>query len=275
MVNKAAIEKELYTWFNGFERRDVTIDDAGRVSIEGDCVLRCGPEILPVTFLRVSGTCDFSNSYLKSLVGSPRFVGELYDCSDCEITTLNGAPRNVGSFNANKNNITSLQWMPNIIRHSVNVSETKISSLNGCPSNIPESFSCEATAIRSLDGAPETVGGVFYCGRNYLKNFIGGPKSVGTFHCGGSRGLESFIGLPETISNSLHLPYMPEVGVLDLVTVKNTTKIYLNCLYGSDEQQRANRVISIVSKYMGSGPKGMIACAAELIQSGFAGNAHR
>jgi hypothetical protein len=91
-------------------------------------------------------------------------VGESFDCSYNNLTSLEGSPSSVGgNFGCGFNNLTSLE---------------------GSPSSVGGSFYCGFNNLTSLEGAPKTVGGSFICGGNNLTSLEGAPKSVGLdFYC--------------------------------------------------------------------------------------------
>jgi hypothetical protein len=83
---------------------------------------------------------------LKSLEGSPKYVGGDFDCENCKLLT----------------------------------------TLKGAPKEVEMDFNCTCcTSLTSLKGAPEKVGGSVYCSYcNSLKTLEGAPKEVGRrFYC--------------------------------------------------------------------------------------------
>ena len=73
------------------------------------------------------GYIDCSNNNLTSLEGAPSTVGGGFYCQNNDLTSLEGAPSTVGNFYCSNNNLTS------------------------------------------LEGAPSTVGGGFHCSKNTKK----------------------------------------------------------------------------------------------------------
>ena len=71
-----------------------------------------------------------------------------FDCSNQQLTSLNGAPSEVnGDFRCLDNQLTSLE---------------------GAPSEVDGDFNCSRNELTSLKGAPSEVGGSFVCYRNQL-----------------------------------------------------------------------------------------------------------
>jgi hypothetical protein len=89
---------------------------------------------------------DLSSRGLKTLVGKniPDRVEGFFDCSDNNLTSLEGAPRYVRSgFTCSFNN--------------------KLTSLKGAPEYIGSDFLCFGNNLTSLEGLPEYIGGGVYC----------------------------------------------------------------------------------------------------------------
>ena len=92
---------------------------------------------IPFTFGVVSGDFDCSDNQLTSLEGAPNKIGEDFDCSDNQLTSLEGAPNKIGG-----------------------------------------GFYCGFNQLTSLEGAPNEVGGYFYCGFNPIKFTVEDVKNI-------------------------------------------------------------------------------------------------
>ena len=81
--------------------RNYTINDDGSIDVNGDVDLYYTQLTkLPLKFGFVSGYFDCSDNNLTTLEGGPRQVGGYFNCSENQLTTLEGGPREVGgSFN--------------------------------------------------------------------------------------------------------------------------------------------------------------------------------
>ena len=115
----------------------------GLVDIDGSFSCLTGAELkdlLGIQFGKVSG--DFNCSYNK-------------------LTTLEGAPQEVGgSFFCNNNQLTSLK---------------------GAPQKVEVDFWCYSNELTSLEGAPQEVGGNFKCHNKELTSLKGAPLEVGEY----------------------------------------------------------------------------------------------
>ena len=92
----------------------------------------------------IEGDVDLAKLFLKEL---PKWltgveVTGVFDCSNNLLTSLQGAPKSVGSFYCHSNKLTSLQ---------------------GAPESVGGDFFCAKNKLTSLQGAPEIIGGDFYC----------------------------------------------------------------------------------------------------------------
>jgi hypothetical protein len=73
---------------------------------------------------------------------------ESYDCSDCELTTLEGSPKKVnGDFNCQNNQLTTLE---------------------GSPEEVNGTFNCQNNSLRTLKGVTKEIGDDYYIGDNQL-----------------------------------------------------------------------------------------------------------
>jgi hypothetical protein len=130
--------------------------------IEGDVDLsKKGLTELPdLSKVTVKGNFNCSDNQLTSLTGAPREVGGDFWCYDNQLTTLQGAPQEVGGdFRCDNNKLTTLQ---------------------GAPQKVGEGFYCRSNELTSLTGAPRVVGGDFDCDKNdNLFSLLGLPQMSG------------------------------------------------------------------------------------------------
>jgi hypothetical protein len=126
-----------------------SINSEGLVDVNGNVYLKkwdLGK--IPIKFGRVSGYFNCSSSRLKSLEGSPRWVGDYFECVGNDLETLNGGPVEVGgNFHCHTN---------------------KLSTLEGSPIRVGGNFRCEFNKLWTFSGAPEFIGGEFFCHNNKI-----------------------------------------------------------------------------------------------------------
>ena len=117
----------------------------GLVDIDGDFICKNEglKDLKGVRFGVVTGGFDCSGNQLTSLEGAPQEVGGSFDCSNNKITSLGGAPQEV------------------------------VGDIFG------GRFDCSYNQLTSLEGAPQEVGGSFYCRYNKLTSLEGAPQKVG------------------------------------------------------------------------------------------------
>ena len=84
------------------------------VKVTGDVVLiGLGLTKIPINFTEVGGFFDCSDNQLTSLEGAPEKVGESFYCGNNKLKTLKGAPEEVGGdFSYGLNKLTSYEGKP-------------------------------------------------------------------------------------------------------------------------------------------------------------------
>ena len=139
-----------------------------------------------------------------------------FDCSDLGLTSLEGAPTEVGgSFYCSHNQLTSLKGAPQTISKFFKCSYNHLTSLKGAPQTVGESFYCYSNNLTSLEGAPQKVGGVFDCSNNQLPTLKGAPQKVGRdFYCYNNE-LTSLEGAPQILGGWLDCTGNPNLHSLD------------------------------------------------------------
>ena len=154
----------------------------------------------------VGGWFDCSNCPITSLEGAPEEVGMTFDCYKCtKLKSLKGAPETVGdNFNcSNCNKLKTLEGAPKKVEGDFDCRWcTKLKSLKGAPEYVGENFDCnECPKLESLQGAPEKVGGTFSCCTcPELESLEGAPEIVkGNFYCQGCPNLHSLDGIGKVV----------------------------------------------------------------------------
>jgi hypothetical protein len=89
-------------------------NDQGLIDVNGDVDFdNKGYKIIPVKFGTVSGDFYCYNNQLTSLKGAPDNVGSSFWCSNNQLTSLEVVPKNIGgSFWCSNNQLTSLEGAP-------------------------------------------------------------------------------------------------------------------------------------------------------------------
>ncbi len=115
---------------------------------------------LPLKFNKISGS--------ESSLNGPK---SYFDCSHNYLTSLEGAPKEVGDhFYCEYNRLTSLRWCPEKIGGSFWCHENQLTSLEGIPRIISGDFNCRNNKIWTFEGAPEHITGYFDCCGNPIFN---------------------------------------------------------------------------------------------------------
>jgi len=177
----------------------------------------------------VNGSFNCSNYGIKTLQGV-RFgrVSGNFSCSDNQLTSLEGAPQEVGdAFGCDGNQLTSLEGAPQKVGGIFSCTHNKLTSLEGAPQEVVDDFTCTHNKLTSLEGAPEEVGGSFICYINQLTSLEGAPQKVGrSLDCFNNQ-LTSLKGIPFVNRNiyldpnpiwKLIFPYWNHIGSMDTLS---------------------------------------------------------
>ena len=158
-----------------------------------------------INFGKVTGKFDCSELGLTSLKGAPTEVGGWVDCSSNYLTSLEGAPKEVGNdFYCFENQLTSLEGGPQKVGGVLDCQSNQLTSLKGAPQEVGWSFYCADNQLTSLEGAPKEIEGNFDCSENQLTSLEGAPQKVGwTFDCSENQ-LISLKGAPKEIKGSFY-----------------------------------------------------------------------
>ncbi len=115
-------------------------------------------------------------------------VSKDFYCNNNQLTSLDGAPQEVGgSFYCENNQLTSLEGAPKVVLVDYSCYNNHLTSLAGAPQRIGRDFRCYGNNLTSLEGAPQEVGWSFHCEYNQLTSLEGLPQKVrGYFICGGN-----------------------------------------------------------------------------------------
>jgi hypothetical protein len=172
------------------------------VDVDGDVYLSLkGLSKLPLKFGRVTGYFDCSDNQLTSLEGCPTQIGGGFYCSKNQLTSLEGCPTEIGGdFYCSDNKLTSLEGCPTEIGGDFSCSYNQLTSLEGCPTEISGNFFCHNNQLTSLEGCPTEIGGDFCCSKNQLTSLKGATEYI--------EGEVNFIpnnNLPEYIKQILEL----------------------------------------------------------------------
>jgi len=178
-----------------------------------------------VKFGYVNGDFDCSNNELTSLEGAPRSVEGLFNCANNKLTSLEGAPRKVDNFNCSGNLLTSLEGGPDRVSiGKYKCSKNNLTSLKGLPTgetNYGLKIDCSSNKLRSL----ETVGDTeriseFICRKNEIISLDGAPlikayHGVEDFSYQGNKGISGkTLELIHFTMSSNNVSYLEALGML-------------------------------------------------------------
>lgn len=127
----------------------------------------------------VDGHVNMSNKRMKVIPVQFGIVSGYFDCRWNNLTSLEGAPKEVSrSFKCNNNRLTSLQGAPREVGLNFWCDYNELTSLEGAPEEVGLDFSCTENNLRTLEGAPHTVGGDFFCHNNLVTFYKSDVKQV-------------------------------------------------------------------------------------------------
>ena len=165
-------------------------------------------DIFDFSKYKVTGDFHCSHNQLTSLVGAPKEIGGGFSCSNNQLTTLEGVPKKIGgTFHCSVNQLTTLEGSPEEIGNSFLCTGNKLTSLVGAPRVVGETFNVSRNQLTSLKGSPEKVPLTFYCNDNQLTSLVGAPMEVGgTFYCENNQ-LTSLVGAPVKVGGAFYCGY--------------------------------------------------------------------
>lgn len=161
-----------------FSRHDakISLDDNGDIMIEGgfNCSYKT-PNFIKdgkfiITFSKVTAEFDCKKCNLKSLEGCPKVVGSYFNCSFNSITSLENCPQDVAAdFNCGHNYISTLKHSPKRINKNFDCSYNDLEDLKDGPTYIGGNFSCKHNKLNTLRDKAEYIGGSINCAGNNIQ----------------------------------------------------------------------------------------------------------
>ena len=246
---------------------EITINDDGCISVDGDCSTVRTFDKFPVKFNTIVGDFDCNNSILKSLEGGPKIVHGSYHCSSNFIKTLQGFPKFVGKYcTCTDNELKSLEGLPEQLDCDFDCSKNHIETLYGAPKIINGDFDCSYNRLTSLEYSPQFVNGNYDCSYNMLTSLEYSSQFVnGDFNCSYNT-ITSLNGIPKVVKGSIIISSYHDLPLLKLLTVSDVKYIdILNSVYLTELFTKALKIKNISNRVM--------KVAFELMRSGYKSNA--
>lgn len=149
------LAKEQVDTINSFCRQHVSgkqiINSDGTVDVDGDFFYNSNSGLkgytenneieLPFQFNRISGDFRIAGINLKSLKGSPKYVGGDFRCGSCGLTSLEYAPLEIdGDFSCSNNKLSSFIHSPKKIGGNFDGFSNEFRSLDHFPLNVGDSI---------------------------------------------------------------------------------------------------------------------------------------
>jgi hypothetical protein len=189
--NQQELSQEQIEWLDRCAMGRWTLNpQTGLVDVKGifNCYYQRLTDFKGVRFGVVTESFYCNNNDLTSLEGAPQQVGGGFYCNNNDLTSLGGAPQQVeGSFDCANNQLTSLMGALQAVVGNFDCANNQLTSLMGAPQKVGRNFYCANNQLTSLMGAPQAVDGNFDCEGNQLISPVGAPQRVrGSFYCGGN-----------------------------------------------------------------------------------------
>ena len=190
---------------------------------------------------------------IKGIIVEPdmKIWGGDFSCSECNLTSLKGCPEEIkGDFSCSRNqNLTSLEFGPNIVNGDYRCINCDLTSLKGCPEEINGIFDCSFNKnLTSIEFGPKIVNGDYRCNccnLTSLHNIHKYTQQISNkFFCGGN-----------TIKSHM----------LGLLLIKDLKEV---ACYKDDIMYEPAQIINKYLKQPMSKQR-MFDCQEELIQAGF------
>ena len=160
-------KEDIHSICKKYGIENYTINDDGSIDVDDNVNLYDeGLTELPLKFGKVSGYFDCSNNELTSLEGSPNKVGEVggdFYCYNNKLTNLEGSPSEVGGhFYCQGNELTSLEGSPGEVGGYFSCYSNKLESLEGISKYVSKQIDCENNHLRDVNGVKDGWRGTFY-----------------------------------------------------------------------------------------------------------------
>src|SRR6266568_1612305 len=104
----------------------------GLVNIKGSCFLKKQTSKLPIKFGIVTRNFLIGNNKLTSLEGSPRECGS-FECNNNQLVSLAGGPEQTEYYHCERNKLTDLIGGPKIASFRMRCQNNPLTSLEGLP----------------------------------------------------------------------------------------------------------------------------------------------
>ena len=113
--------------------------------------------------------------------------------------------RKTKSIDVSHNQLTRIDWAPEVVDGFFNCNNNFLKSLDGGPKKVHGHFEIDTNAVYNLVGGPEEVNGFYICSNTNLTNLEGVAKTVQGHLDATNCRINSLEFLPETIKGGLFL----------------------------------------------------------------------
>ena len=143
-------KEEIINWLNKYKIENYTVNEDLTVDVNDDVdFYKRKIKAIPIQFNKIVGYFDCSYCELTSLEGCPKEVTGSFYCSYNELITLKNGPEKVGGFYlCNDNKLKTLEFSPKQIYNTFTCSNNKLNSLKYCPENLSIEIHCRGNKFK-------------------------------------------------------------------------------------------------------------------------------
>lgn len=248
---------------------DLTVNVADPVKIEEQYI-----HFLPVKFGTVADSFTLINCQLKSLKGTPTYVGKFFNVAANDLQSLKFSPKSVaGYYNARNNKISSLKGVTENVKGNFYFQNNNLTDLSGCPATV-FGLDCSNNKLTNLIGGPVKVSTIFTATDNKLTSIDGIPVFAEKIDLSNNPTLTSLKGLNKIKSCSkLNLPSNIRSNILGIMKIEDlkSSDVSFNFSYGDvEEQANLKAAWKIIEQFMSDKVDNdtIIKCQNALIEAG-------
>lgn len=148
--------------------------------------------------LKKTNNLNLTNNSLENLYGLEKIEinGHIY-INKNNLTSLKGLPEIInGNLDLSDNNLIDLNDISNTVKGFINLKKNKITSLENFPSNVSGSIFISHNKIKSMKGLPNVIFGSLECMCNEITEFDSVSKIYDNFYCNNNQ-ITTLKNIPE------------------------------------------------------------------------------
>lgn len=264
-------QKEIVSWLNRSQiaTKKLSFQD-GKVNAKS---VVCSSHIthFAVEWGEIEDSFLFEGGSLRTLIGGPKRVGEMFSIRNNQVYSLAGAPEYVGgNCDLSYNRLSSLDHAPKEVHKSFDVADNRLESLENGPVLVNGYYNCSNNKLKNLKGIPSRVDGSLIAPNNFIDSLDGFPTQVDGYINIAHNKLTSLAGIDKIIkkmNGSLYIDGNPIISnILGVMKINGLSGI-IPGLAKNTVSLNLLKACEIVTKHIGDGNKGILAAQQELIDA--------